>query len=387
MKIRLLILTEIISPYRIPVFNALALREDVELHVVFLAENDPALRQWLVYKDEIQFSHQTLPSLRWRVAGQNLLLNRGLDSALESFDPEVIVCGGYNYIASWQAKKWAERNQVPFLLWLESTAKDTRANSLAIEMLKRKFISSCNGFIVPGQSSREYLQSYKIADDRIFTAPNAVDNDLFSRISKETRLNPDCTRADLQLPSRYILFCGRLVREKGVFDLLDAYTELDAETRDKLGLVFAGDGAALPELQERARLISTTGGVQFRRFVQRNELARIYSLADVLALPTHSDTWGLVVNEAMACGLPIIVTDVAGCAADLVRNHWNGLVIEPRCPSQLAAALKEITFEEARRKWMGQNSRDQVENFSPHACAAGLARASIACKTESPAYV
>src|SRR5690242_18501786 len=139
MKIRLLILTEIISPYRIPVFNALALREDVELHVVFLAENDPALRQWLVYKDEIQFSHQTLPSLRWRVAGQNLLLNRGLDSALESFDPEVIVCGGYNYIASWQAKKWAERNQVPFLLWLESTAKDTRANSLAIEMLKRKF--------------------------------------------------------------------------------------------------------------------------------------------------------------------------------------------------------------------------------------------------------
>src|SRR5580704_11994766 len=98
---RMVILTEIIAPYRIPVFNALARHEGIDLHVIFLAETDPALRDWRVYKNEIQFSYQVLPSWRQKLGGYNLLLNRGLKAALQKAAPNVVLCGGYNYLASW----------------------------------------------------------------------------------------------------------------------------------------------------------------------------------------------------------------------------------------------------------------------------------------------
>jgi len=102
-KRRLVVLTEIIAPYRIPVFNALARHDGIDLHVIFLAENDPELRDWLVYKDEIRFSYQVLPSWRQRFAGHNFLLSLGLKSALQQAAPDTILCGGYNYMASWIA--------------------------------------------------------------------------------------------------------------------------------------------------------------------------------------------------------------------------------------------------------------------------------------------
>jgi len=132
MKRRLLILSEIIAPYRIPVFNALARHVGIDLHVMFLAESDPALRDWLVYKDEIRFSYQVLPSWRKRFAGHNLLLNRGLRTALRKAAPHVILCGGYNYLASWLAIRWAGRNRIPFILWVESTEQDFRSRNWVI---------------------------------------------------------------------------------------------------------------------------------------------------------------------------------------------------------------------------------------------------------------
>src|SRR5437879_805761 len=120
MKRRLLIVTEIISPYRIPVFNALASRPDVELHVVFLAETDPELRQWLVYKQEIQFHYEVLRSWRKRFAGYQLLVSPGMGNALARWRPDVIVCGGYNCLSFWQANIWARGHRVAFVLWCES---------------------------------------------------------------------------------------------------------------------------------------------------------------------------------------------------------------------------------------------------------------------------
>src|SRR5450755_2195856 len=127
MKQKIVVLTEIIAPYRIPVFTALARRKGIDLHVIFLAETDQGLRQWLVYRDEIRFSYQVLPSWRWRVGKRSVLLNRGLEAALESASPHAIICGGYNYPAFWQALRWARRQGVRFVLWTESNRHDARA--------------------------------------------------------------------------------------------------------------------------------------------------------------------------------------------------------------------------------------------------------------------
>jgi 1,2-diacylglycerol 3-alpha-glucosyltransferase len=373
MSARIVIITEIISPYRIPVFNALARHRGVELHVIFLAENDPTERQWLVYKDEIQFSYQVLPSWRRRARRHNFLLNWGAETALQQAAPDFVVCGGYNYLSSWQSMRWARRNHVPFILWAESTPRDLRSGHALIEFLKTKFLRGCDAFVVPGKSSIEYLKNYGVPEEAIFTAPNAVDTLFFSQRAEVIRKGAAMHRQALGLPARFFLFVGRLVPEKGIFDLLRAYRALAPEVRKEIGLVFVGDGAARSKLEQCAAPIEP-GAIHFAGFVQRDQLASYYALADVLVLPTHTDTWGLVVNEAMACGLPVVSSSAAGCVADLIENGWNGRVVASGERGQLASAMDELARNAELRLLMGQRSTQRIVQYSPQAWAAGMAQ-------------
>ena len=371
---RLVILTEIIAPYRIPIFNALARRPQLNLHVVFLSENDPSMRQWRVYADEIEFSYDVLPSWRRRLGKYNTLINGGVFSILNKIRPNAILCGGYNYLASWQAAYWARLHSLPLLLWSESTALDQRQGHPPVEFLKAHFLRSCRAFVVPGKSSLQYLEGFGIPDQRIFIAPNAVDIALFSAPAQEARRKQFQVRAHLSLPSRYFLYVGRLVKAKGVFELLETYAQLDTKVRSEVGLVFVGDGRDRAELMARALQIGT-GIIQFPGFLQREELPDFYALADALVFPTHSDPWGLVVNEAMSCGLPIIASSVAGCVADLVQDGWNGFIVSRKDPGQMAAAMVRLASDSDLRMQMGSRSRQRIEAYSPEAWADGLVNA------------
>lgn len=374
MKRRLVVLTEIIAPYRIPVFNALAECEGIDLHVIFLSETDHSMRQWKVYSEEIRFSNEVLPSWRGRVGKYNILVNHSVVSALGQAQPEVMVCGGYNYLASWQAQRWARRNNVQFLLWCESTARDQRGGHGLVESLKENFLRGCDGFVVPGKSALEYVRQMGVPSGNIFVAPNAVDVNLFSTQVKTARGRAERLRGELGLPLRYFLFVGRLVEAKGVHDLLEAYGRLSPKLRSEVGLVFAGDGPERAECEANARSIFP-GAVHFAGFVHRDELASYYGLAECLVLPTHSDTWGMVVNEAMACGLPVICSEVAGSAADLVKA--NGRTVAARDGGQLAAAMQEIASDSGLRERMARESREIIQQYSPEACAAGIAGAAL----------
>lgn len=372
---RLVIVTEIISPYRIPLFNHLSERKkDLDLHVIFLAETDPGLRQWQIYKEEIRFSYEVLPSWRRRIGRYNVLLNRGIGRALKAAVPDVILCGGYSYIASWQALAWARSNSVPFLLWSESNLQDQRRGHALVELLKDEFLHQCAGFVVPGRSSRDYLCSRKLKEDHIFAAPNAIDNALFACAATDARKNAARNRKEAGLPERYVLFVGRLVQEKGAFDLLAAYGRLEPSIRQQVGLVFVGDGVGRAALQEQTGAISP-GVVMFPGFTQRERLGTYYGLADVFVLPTYTDPWGLVVNEAMACGLPVVVSRVAGCAADLVRENWNGAVVAPGDVPALATILHRLLADRDLCAKMGANSLELISQFSPVEWSAGIAKA------------
>lgn len=368
---RLVIVTEIISPYRIPLFNCLAKKADIVPHVIFLSENDPVLRQWKVYKEEITFSYEVLPSWRMRAGRLSILLNRGVNRALRQASPDAILCGGYNYIASWEALMYARSRNIPFLLWSESNRYDARAGHALVEMLKAEFVRRCDAFVVPGRSAAEYLSTLKVPGEKIFTAPNAVDNELFSARARLARENATAARRRLNLPERYFLFVGRLVPEKGVFDLLSAYSQMDEGLRQQIGLVFVGDGPCRHELETRAAAVHP-GMIRFPGFAQREELPDFYALAEILVLPTYTDTWGLVVNEAMACGLPAIVSQVAGCAPDLIKEHWNGLLIEPGNIPLLKSILASLVLQRELLATMGAHSLQHVANYSPEAWARGI---------------
>ena len=378
MRTRLLILTEIIAPYRIPVFNALACDPDIDLEVVFLAETDRATRQWHIYTNEIRFSYSVLPSWRTRLGEHTILLNQNVPAILQELDPDVILCGGYNYLASWQAQRWAQQNDVSFFLWSESTGADQRGESKVIESLKRKFFAKCDAFVVPGISAQAYISQIEPSTKPVFIAPNAVDNQRFAENAELVRADASRTRTRLGLPPRYFLFVGRLVKSKGVLELIEAYGSLSDKLRSELGLVFAGDGPLRSELESRSSLISP-GWIHFAGFVHRDELAGYYALADCFVFPTHSDPWGLVVNEAMACGLPIVCSEIAGCAADLVKA--NGLTTAPGSVQELARAMEGLAKDASLREKMSAHSKQLITYYSPELCASGIAKAAIsACR-------
>jgi glycosyltransferase involved in cell wall biosynthesis len=227
--------------------------------------------------------------------------------------------------------------------------------------------------VVPGKASTEYLRSYGVPEEMIHTAPNAVDTQFFAGRAEVVHRETAIHRQALRLPAHFFLYAGRLVPEKGIFDLLFAYGALATEVRQNMGLVFVGDGPARSVLLRRAMAICP-GSIQLAGFAQREDLATYYALADVLVFPTHTDRWGLVVNEAMACGLPIIASEAAGCVADLVENGWNGRVFSAGDVSQLACAMDELAHQAALRSLMGKRNKERIAQYSPEAWAAGMAR-------------
>jgi glycosyltransferase involved in cell wall biosynthesis len=379
MKRRLAVLTEIIAPYRIPVFNALALHPDIDLHVIFLSETDPSLRQWHVYKDEIKFSYEVLPGWRRRIGKYNFLLNWNIGKSLQRAQPEAIVSGGYSYLAAWCAAAWAREHAVPLLLWSESTAVDARRQHLPVEAMKRRFSKLCSAFVVPGAAARSYLISLGASESAIFIAPNAVDVRFYSGAAARARQHAAEIRSRYGLPPRYFLFVGRLVKEKGVFDLLKAYSGLGDPTRSQVGLVFVGDGPARSDLSRRAAEVRS-GIVKFIGWLHREQIPEIYALADALVLPTYSDTWGFVVNEAMACGLPIIVSEAAGCVPDLVEKGANGFPLPVGDVEALTRAMQSSSNDPGLRSRMGAQSGERIHDYTPDACAEGMAKAvKLAC--------
>jgi glycosyltransferase involved in cell wall biosynthesis len=115
----------------------------------------------------------------------------------------------------------------------------------------------------------------------------------------------------------------------------------------------------------------------FIGFAQRDELAGYYALAETFVFPTHSDPWGLVVNEAMACSLPIICSSAAGCAEDLVTHDWNGRLVPAHEVARLASAMLDLARDEKMRLKMGTRSRQRIDQYSPQICADGLAAAAL----------
>jgi glycosyltransferase involved in cell wall biosynthesis len=352
--VKIALLTEIPAPFRIPLFNALAARNDVDLRVLFLAREDPRRRHYRVYESEFAFDWRVLPGRELRRGGRWLVVNRGVGRELRRFDPDAVVVGGWNQPAFWAARSWARRRRRPLVTWVESTTEDARPGGGLLEGAKRAFVRSTTAFLVPGRASADYVRSLGVGDERIVVGPNAVDASLFAQGRVDRSGRSGCT----------FLYVGRLDREKGLDVLFRALDGVPAE------LVVVGQG------DDEGRLRSLAPDrVRFTGPLERDALPAVYAEADAFVLPSLSEPWGMVLLEAAAAGLPLVATEAAGAAWEAIEDGENGVRVPAGDVTALADALRRLAADPALRQRMGARSAEIVQRFTPEAWAAATAEA------------
>jgi glycosyltransferase involved in cell wall biosynthesis len=358
---RILILKDIASPYRIPLFNELAARPAVDLRLVFLSRTDPR-RNYAFDSDEFRFDWRVLPGTELHRGLHWVVFSRGVRRALSRARPDVLIVGGWNQPAFWRAFLWARRTRTPLVLWVESTARDTRSGAGPLEAAKRFAVRSAAAFLVPGQAAAEYVESLGVARDRIAVAPNAVDLSIFEQRVEEERARRHALRAERGLEDCVFLCVSRLSPEKGVDVLARAFAGVPGQ------LVLVGDG---PEL-ERIRSLAPPS-VRVLGHVPRDELTTWYAAADCFVMPSRSETWGMAMNEAAAAGLPLVASEAPGAGYDLIDEGVNGFRVPVEDVEGLREALQRVARDPAWREQARAATLERARAFTPEAWADAVA--------------
>jgi glycosyltransferase involved in cell wall biosynthesis len=354
---KLTLLTEIPAPYRVPLFGALA--ERVELLVLFLAAVDPRRPYYDV--GALPFPHRVLEGHELRRGSRWVVANRGVLRELRRFRPDAVAVGGWNQPAFWQALGYCRVRRIPLLLWVESTARDARSEAAPLRLARRAMIAGASGYFVPGRAAAEYVRSFGVPDELVAHAPNAVDARDFAAGERSGR--GECT----------FLYVGRLEPEKGLDVLLRAFRDVPGR------LVLVGNGS-----EEAALRADADRRVEFAGALPHDGVARAYAEADVFVLPSRSEPWGMVLNEAAAAGLPLVATEEVGAAHDLVEDGENGFRVPAGDGEALARALRRLAEDEPFRLRASRRSEELAARFTPDAWADGVAGLARRLATRRP---
>ncbi len=343
----------------VPVFNEIAGRPTLDIVVYSMGESERN-RQWKV-EGGVEFRHVILHGSHFAFGDKDtstVHVNFGILRELSREKPEVIVSSGYSSITNQLAFYSAKAAQIPFVLWSGSTEGEKHWLKPAIRPYLRWFVSNVDGFIAYGSAARDYLVSLGAPRVDISIAPNTVDTSFFAE-SLRQRNRGTVRRSLLEglgLNARVlVLYVGQLIERKGVDSLIRALAIV--QEKCDVGLLVVGDGrerSSLTRLSRGLKEVVFAGNIEYR------DLPDYYALADMLVLPSHEEVWGLVVNEAMACGIPILCSRTAGCSRDLVKDGVNGFVFEPGDVKTLALRIEELASDEELRRSFGSSSQEIV---------------------------
>jgi 1,2-diacylglycerol 3-alpha-glucosyltransferase len=310
-------------------------------------------------------------------------LRHALWSALEQTNPDVVAVNGWNNFGSLIAANCCLRRRIPMVVMSESSRQD-EPRTWWKEAIKRRIVGLYSAALVGGQRHVEYLVELEIPRERIFTGYDVVDNDYFRQKAEEARSQGSEVRQKCALPENYFLASARFVEKKNLPRLIQAYAEyrLGSEIRsqksevgdNKWDLVVLGDGPLKTDLCRLISDLRLNEHVHLPGFKQYDELPVYYASANAFVHASTTEQWGLVVNEAIASGLPVIVSDRCGCALELVNG--NGFTFDPTNEHELTARLSEMaSLSDEERKQLGDNSFRIASNFAPERFGEGLERA------------
>lgn len=338
------------TPYRSPLFDLLAVRPELDLTVVY-SSGAIAGNAWELHPAH---PHLVLRGLRVpcgaKVLRHDYPVTPGIVVELERLRPRCVVVTGWSTFASQAAILWCRARRVPYVLIVESHDADPRAGwRRAVKgTVVPRVVRGASSVLVAGTLARESMVARGADLERIRVFANTVDVERFAVEADSVRTEHD---------GFVVLSVARLSREKGIDVLLRAAAEAGGDAH----VVLVGGGPDRPALEQLARDLGVR--VTFRGVLPWDELVEQYVAADVFALLSRHEPWGVVVNEAAACGLPLVLSEHVGAHCDLLRPGENGFLVPPDDVASTAAALRMLATDPALRARAGAASRRIVADW------------------------
>lgn len=370
------ILTNIPTPYRIPLFNRVATElaaQQQRLHVLFALPTYHR-RQWENVLAEAQFDYTVMNLPAVPFSHEHVVaIPQGFSKKLNALQAKCLVVGGFNLMAMLGAR-YALRHRIPYLIWSGETKREAsqRRGWRLRAWLRRPLIQHAAGFIAYGTQAQEYLRAFGASQNKIHVAINSVDTDFFQQhISGNRRQMRTRTEGQTRL-----LFVGHLQRRKGLEFLLQALAQCQSQS---VSLDVVGDGPERDSCQRLAARLNLSN-VRFHGFKQKEDLPKHYAAADVFVFPSVQEIFGLVMVEAAAAALPIIASEFAGGAHDVVEHGKNGYLVDPTNVANVAKYIKELAEDPAKRQRMGEQSLLKVkESVNLQKSSQGFVQAILSC--------
>ncbi|HEV3271721.1 MAG TPA: glycosyltransferase [Candidatus Methylacidiphilales bacterium] len=305
--------------------------------------------------------------------GRSELVGR-LERVLDEFGPGVVVVPGWASPAAWGAMDWCARRGVPMVCMSESTEWDEPRTGWK-EWIKRRLVGLFSSALVGGKRHSDYLTKLGMPAERIFMGYDAVDNRFFSEKAKEIGACGGEARRKHGLPEDYFLASARFVEKKNLPRLLEAYALYRGSCETPWPLALLGDGLLRGALESQLGALGLRDHVMMPGFKQVSDLPAYYALAGAFIHPSTVEPWGLVVNEAMASGLPVLVSNRCGCVPELVSEGVNGFTFDPLNVKELAQKMAQVSAPGFPRTVFGAKSSEIVAEWGCERFARGLSEA------------
>jgi glycosyltransferase involved in cell wall biosynthesis len=375
--------------YQAPLLRRIAQEPDIDLTVFFSSDLSVRAYQDPGFGVRVEWDIPLLDGYKYeflpRLGDADSLgfaapLNWGIFSRLRRGRFNAVWVFGYNRLVCLQAIAAARLLGIPVILRAESNLHD-RKRSPATLAAKRAFAAllrpAIRAVLPIGQANHDYWRHYFGPGFPMFPAPYAVDNDYFRTKVLEAAPHREALRQSLGLEAGrpIILYASKLLTRKRCIDLVEAFIRLAPAPADPPAyLLIVGDGEERASLEARVRR-SRLSSIRFLGFRNQTELPALYDLCDLFVLPSYGETWGLIVNEVMNAGRPIIVTDQVGCQPDLVHDGVNGFVYPAFDVDALFRGLRHLLDDPALRATMGENSLRIIRQHSFEKNVAALRQA------------
>lgn len=304
-------------------------------------------------------------------------------TTLNAIMPDVVAVAGWSFPESLAAISWARNNSCRIIMMSASQGVDAKRYHHR-ENIKSRIVAACDTALVGGVMQEKYMAQLGMQKEKIFVGYDVVDNNHFAQGALRARERAADLKSKYGLPQRYIIASARFIPKKNLTFLVQAFSDAVKRTSTSHSLVILGNGQDRSKIEAAALTAGIKDRVYLPGFADYQTLPIYLGLAEGFVHVSIAEQWGLVINEAAAAGLPLIVSKICGAASELVVEGRNGTLVDPSNLASVTQALSALMLaSDERRRLQGAESRDIVSNWGTERFADGLSSAVESAMQES----